>query len=258
MKRKSISKKTRFEVFKRDGFKCQYCGRSAPEVVLEVDHIIPVCKGGYNDVLNLVTACYDCNHGKQGNSLDDSAVISKQLAQLQELNERREQVEMMADWRKGLQEIDSKKVDIIIKELLHKYGKPLDFKPSVKSVAAATYLVKAHSMDDIFKAIDQLEVKNSILNVNVFKKIESNLKWLKIPKESQQLYYVRGIIKNRLEGQYYSAKEALDVLSSASRAGIDTPTLQSMAKEVVSWEQFVYDFTLVAEQRTSAPCENES
>ena len=44
-KRVPISKALRFEVFKRDSFTCQYCGRSAPEVVLEVDHIVPVSKG---------------------------------------------------------------------------------------------------------------------------------------------------------------------------------------------------------------------
>ncbi|MFX5785200.1 HNH endonuclease, partial [Acinetobacter baumannii] len=44
--RKNISTKTRFEVFKRDSFKCQYCGRCAPEVILHVDHIHPVSKGG--------------------------------------------------------------------------------------------------------------------------------------------------------------------------------------------------------------------
>ena len=41
-KRKSLSKKIRFEVFKRDKFTCQYCGKTAPNVVLEVDHIEPV------------------------------------------------------------------------------------------------------------------------------------------------------------------------------------------------------------------------
>lgn len=43
--RKTISKKTRFEVFKRDSFTCQYCGRTAPDVILEIDHINPVNNG---------------------------------------------------------------------------------------------------------------------------------------------------------------------------------------------------------------------
>jgi len=45
-KRKAIPKKTRFEVFKRDSFTCQHCGRKAPDVVLQVDHLKPVSKGG--------------------------------------------------------------------------------------------------------------------------------------------------------------------------------------------------------------------
>ena len=48
-KRKSLTKKVRFEVFKRDSFTCQYCGRTAPSVILEVDHIKPVCDGGQNE-----------------------------------------------------------------------------------------------------------------------------------------------------------------------------------------------------------------
>lgn len=69
-KRKSISKKIRFEIFKRDSFKCQYCGNSPPNIILELDHIIPVAKGGDNEQDNLVTSCFDCNRGKSDRSLD--------------------------------------------------------------------------------------------------------------------------------------------------------------------------------------------
>lgn len=63
-KRKALSKGRRFDIFKRDSFTCQYCGRQPPEVVLEVDHIRPVAEGGTNEELNLITACEDCNRGK--------------------------------------------------------------------------------------------------------------------------------------------------------------------------------------------------
>jgi len=63
-KRKSISKKTRFNIFKRDEFTCQYCGSTPPSVVLEVDHIVPVAEGGGNEDDNLVTSCFACNRGK--------------------------------------------------------------------------------------------------------------------------------------------------------------------------------------------------
>lgn len=68
--RKSFSKKDRFEIFKRDNFTCQYCSIKAPNAVLEIDHIIPICKGGKNDLNNLTTACFDCNRGKSGNELN--------------------------------------------------------------------------------------------------------------------------------------------------------------------------------------------
>ena len=54
MARNKLSQRLRFEVFKRDSFTCQYCGRKAPDVLLEADHIEPVSKGGSDDILNLV------------------------------------------------------------------------------------------------------------------------------------------------------------------------------------------------------------
>lgn len=103
--RKSMSKKTRFEVFKRDSFTCQYCGRKAPDVVLQVDHVHPVAAGGADALLNLVTSCVDCNGGKGARQLDDKSTVERQRKQLEELQERREQIEMMVDWQKGLTNI---------------------------------------------------------------------------------------------------------------------------------------------------------
>ena len=59
-KRKAISKKARFEVFKRDGFQCQYCGAVPPKVILHVDHIVPVAGGGDNSEENLITCARLC------------------------------------------------------------------------------------------------------------------------------------------------------------------------------------------------------
>jgi len=81
--RESIGKKLRFEVFKRDSFKCQYCGKAAPNVVLNVDHIKPVSKGGNNNILNLITSCFACNSGKSNRNLDDNIVLDKQREQLE-------------------------------------------------------------------------------------------------------------------------------------------------------------------------------
>lgn len=61
---RKISNSLRFDVFQRDKHTCQYCGRRPPEARLEIDHLIPVAKGGTDDFLNLVTSCRECNSGK--------------------------------------------------------------------------------------------------------------------------------------------------------------------------------------------------
>jgi len=62
--RVAIPKRMRFEVFKRDGFECVYCGATPPNVILHCDHINPVSRGGETSIDNLVTACQPCNSGK--------------------------------------------------------------------------------------------------------------------------------------------------------------------------------------------------
>jgi hypothetical protein len=88
----ALSKKTRFEVFKRDLFTCRYCGRKPPEVVLEADHIVPQCEGGGDAMANLVTSCEACNRGKGGLPLGERASPlddMELLANVQELLEQR-------------------------------------------------------------------------------------------------------------------------------------------------------------------------
>lgn len=89
--RVGLSKKTRFDVFKRDQFKCIYCGAHPSEsVLLEVDHIHPVAEGGTNDIDNLVTSCDACNRGKGARMLssvpqsleDKAAMVAEQEAQI--------------------------------------------------------------------------------------------------------------------------------------------------------------------------------
>lgn len=113
-KRESLSKKIRFEVFKRDKFTCVYCGRKAPDVILEVDHIEPVAKGGDNSITNLVTSCIDCNRGKRDIPLSVNETLEKQRIQLELLQEKREQLEMLFKWKKSLDELDEYESDLFI------------------------------------------------------------------------------------------------------------------------------------------------
>lgn len=62
--RAEMTLKLRYQIMKRDYFKCVICGRRPPDVELCVDHIIPVSRGGKSKESNLRTLCTDCNFGK--------------------------------------------------------------------------------------------------------------------------------------------------------------------------------------------------
>ena len=66
----AVSKRLRYEILRRDNHTCRYCGASAPDVALAVDHVIPVALGGSDDPTNLVAACRDCNAGKSASAPD--------------------------------------------------------------------------------------------------------------------------------------------------------------------------------------------
>lgn len=70
----AVSKRLRYEILRRDNYQCRYCGGSAPEVPLTVDHVVPVTLGGTDDSSNLVAACKDCNAGKSSASPDAGMV----------------------------------------------------------------------------------------------------------------------------------------------------------------------------------------
>lgn len=96
----TVSKRTRFEILRRDGHACHYCGAKAPGVALTVDHVLPVTLGGTDDPANLVTACADCNAGKSSMPPDaailpevDEKAIAWQAARhvaMQRIAEKRE------------------------------------------------------------------------------------------------------------------------------------------------------------------------
>ncbi|MBL6932607.1 MAG: HNH endonuclease [Rhodospirillales bacterium] len=56
---------TRFNVFLRDSFACQYCGGGFPTESLTFDHVIPRARGGMTLWNNVVTACAPCNLSKR-------------------------------------------------------------------------------------------------------------------------------------------------------------------------------------------------
>ncbi len=62
--REDISPSLKYQVLSRDKSTCQKCGSKAPDIKLEVDHIIPWACGGSTHIDNLQTLCDKCNKGK--------------------------------------------------------------------------------------------------------------------------------------------------------------------------------------------------
>lgn len=239
MARKSMSKKLRFEVFKRDGFKCQYCGCSSPDVILHVDHIDPVSKGGEDDIMNLVTACVDCNLGKSDRTLDDNSVLEKQRKQLQELNERREQLEMMMSWREGLKSFDEEVVETIVS-----YLNDLMVGRSVNEQGKKTIKtwLRKFSTNEILDSADKSALKHLNENedesdaANFFSAIPKIAAFSRQPESDQKILYARGILRNRIS--YLNEKLALVLMKDAFNAGMDLDEITDIAKNVSSWSAF--------------------
>lgn len=61
---------SRKNLFKRDKYTCQYCGKQPGPDELTVDHVVPRSKGGISSWTNCVLACVECNKQKADKSLD--------------------------------------------------------------------------------------------------------------------------------------------------------------------------------------------
>lgn len=237
-RRRGIGKKLRFEVFKRDGFACQYCGKAAPDVILHVDHIEPVAKGGGNDLLNLITSCADCNGGKGATRLDDNATLLKQRQQLAELSERREQLRMMVEWRKGLKEVDE-----LALEAVNEHFEATFEGWCIRSDDAFAHvrkLIRSFGVAEVMEAIDIARDRYAptISEASVklaFSKIGGICNNRSKPDEGA-LFYARGIIRNRFS--YLNEQQAMVILRAARKAGADDDEIKDIARTCTYWSQW--------------------
>ncbi len=234
-KRKAISKRVRFEVFKRDGFKCQYCGRSAPDVLLHVDHIHPVAKGGSGDILNLATSCADCNSGKGDRALDDDSVLSRQRVQLQEANERLGQLKLMVSWREGLRKSLSSEVDAVAEA----YGQACPgWSVNDTGRRTVTGHLKKHGLAAVLDAIDKASDRVTINNQGKATEESAHRFWRLLwvflqPWDIQQLYIVRAMMRNRFG--FINEQASIRVLREALDAGATIEQLKEVVMEETSW-----------------------
>ncbi len=217
-KRKELSKKIRFEVFKRDKFTCQYCGAKAPDVILNVDHIDPVAKGGGNDIINLLTSCFACNSGKKAIPLDDNSVVEKQRKQLELIQERREQIELMLEWKKSLSNLNDDIIDMIVE---YANSKMEVFSLNENGKLNVSKWVNKFETNSILDAID-ISAKQYLKYENgkptqdsteiFINKIGGILTVSNMSPLKQKIAYVKGIARNRFP--YWNEKRGSIILSN--------------------------------------------
>ncbi len=155
-KRTPISIKKRFEVFKRDNFTCQYCSAKPPSIPLEVDHIIPVCKGGKNDIDNLITACFDCNRGKGGvelNSIPETLITKMEKMIL--AKKQYKQYQNLLKKQKDIINIEIDHVCQVFESFFEGYTLSVKFRISVKN-----FIVKLN----VNEVVDAMEKSCLIVN----------------------------------------------------------------------------------------------
>lgn len=246
-KRLTIPQSLRFEVFKRDSFKCQYCGANAPDVLLHLDHIKAVVDGGTNDITNLVTACATCNLGKGRRPLSENSAVAKAKRQMDELQERREQLEMMMRWREGLLDVRRDLVESLasfwyrlapgwfLSEGGMRELEKVTAKFSVEEItasmeaAASTYLrygedgkTTQESWSKAFSKLPAICTVKRDCGGDVGK---------------EELYRVRGILRSRIPG-FFDYTGAMKWLEAAWSWGITPGQILSGCSSASSWRKF--------------------
>ena len=240
-KREPLSKRIRFEVFKRDNFTCQYCGAKAPDVILEVDHIKPVKEDGTNEIMNLITSCFDCNRGKSSKKISDNSMIEKQRKQIEELNLKRQQLEMMLEWKEGVNNIDDQKVDMIfdyINSFTTNYVLINECKLEIKQwVKKYSYSIIEESIEIAFKKYFD-NTDGSL--TNTFNKIGAILHVKSMPEHKQKIAYIKGICKNKFAD--YDPQTASIELLSLYNDGIDLDLVKEkiINDDFLSFRQFIF------------------
>jgi hypothetical protein len=257
-KKDTIPKKLRFEVFKRDSFTCIYCGRRPPEVVLHADHRIPEAGGGETTILNLVTSCLDCNLGKGATPLDDHAFVAKHHDNAAEMQERREQLQMIADWYHELSQHHDdlqQAIDAFFNRRVP--GRGIAQSPLQK---IARFAEKHQAVDCVFDAIADLAAENVSFEepgkatkdcaeyiVSRLEHVARNKLALKglplVQKEESQARYLFGILRNKSRtGELPHSVRFYEIVNDILASGHTIAELTHAAKESRGFKHWLQQF----------------
>jgi len=254
--RQPISKRLRFEVFKRDKFTCQYCGKVGGQVLLHCDHVKPVAAGGETTMLNLITSCAECNLGKGARALSDDSMLAKQHRQLADLEERRQQLEMMRQWREELAQHQVDQIDIVADAFLARSK----FRPSDHGNISVRRWLRKFGLHEVLAAIDETFDLYYTANTSeewnaAFNRVPKTLRMREQEKADphiRKLLYIQGILRNRFDepqGKY------VEVVRDALGKGYPIDVLEVYAKAADGWNHYVELLRAWAKRQTATPPE---
>lgn len=204
-----IETSVRFQVFERDNFTCQYCGRKSPEIILEIDHYVPVSKGGSNHFDNLKTSCRECNEGKS----DRELCPIERIKPVEQITPEETKEIVIDNSIYGIENDEIEQVLDLVKEYIGKYELS-DF--SKKSI---TELFYRFSKDEITEGIKEAANKYlipagngnpTIDSVDIFiEKIGGVCVYKKKPPKEQRISWTKGIARRRFRDGWRTREGAI-------------------------------------------------
>lgn len=236
IRRLKVADRLRFDVFKRDQFTCQYCGRKAPDVVLNADHIHPVAAGGNDSLMNLVTSCRDCNSGKSDRLLSDNAAVVKARTQAEDIEERRQQITMMAAWQVELSQM-APEIEALNTALMVVADRQIT-EVGKKSMRK---LLREFSVQEIIEAMaiafDQYPADQAMGRIGG---VATNIKLRKEDPDQALMQKVLNALSYKLRGPAWKKQEARRVLLGLRESGGAWLACSRRAEAISrTWDQYI-------------------
>jgi hypothetical protein len=185
--------------------------------------------------------------GKRDKTLDDKSALVKQRAQLEDLQERREQLEMMMTWRQGLRDL---KEDALNQVCSYWHDLAPGFTVNENGKGKIKKWLRQFSPEEVVHAMDvaadqylRFGEDHTVSDESweeAFGKIPGICRVERESKEDPEikdLYYIRGIARNNCE-YYFDSPEALELLKIARSWEVPMSELRQIAQRATSWTKF--------------------
>ena len=169
----SVSTRLRFEILKRDGFRCHYCGATAMSAPLHVDHVLATSRGGTDDPGNLITSCQDCNLGKSNIDLEDVRATGADEQAVERALEHADQVRAYLDAQR---EVDRARHEVLA-YVADIWVKRVSSHWTENAEAHLRAAIRKHHLDHVVEAVEAVARK-------------------RINYEASHLKYFHGVLRN--------------------------------------------------------------